>query len=69
MPHVIGMSYRQFLDNHTDWNNIRDNSKIIMMFGGLPLKNSQVTSGGVGKHTAKEFIKICAKRGIEFIKY
>ena len=67
MPHVIGMSYRQFLDNHTDWNNIRDNSKIIMMFGGLPLKNSQVTSGGVGKHTTKEFIKSCAQKGIEFI--
>ena len=67
MPHVIGMSYRQFLDTHTDWNNIKDNSELIVMFGGLPLKNAQVTSGGVGKHTTKEYIKKCVQNGIEFI--
>ena len=27
------------------------------MFGSLPLKNSQVTSGGVGFHTTKTFLK------------
>ena len=67
MPHVIGMSYRQFLDTHTDWNNIKDNSELIVMFGGLTLKNAQVTSGGVGKHTTKEYIKKCAQKGIKFI--
>ena len=67
MPHVIGLSYRKFLDTHTDWNNIRDNSKLIVMFGGLPLKNSQVTSGGVGRHTTKDYIKQCQKKGIEFV--
>ena len=67
MPHVIGMTYRQFLDTHTDWDNIKDNTKLIVMFGGLPLKNAQVTSGGVGKHTTKEYIKRCAQKGIEFI--
>ena len=67
MPHVIGISYRKFLDTHTDWNNIKDHSKLIVMFGGLPLKNSQVTSGGVGKHTTKEYLKSCQKKGIEFI--
>ena len=67
MPHVIGLSYRQFLDTHTDWNNIRDNSEVILMFGGLPLKNSQVNSGGVGKHTTKEYLLSCKKKGIQFI--
>ena len=62
MPHVIGLSYRQFLDTHTDWNNIRDNSEVILMFGGLPLKNSQVNSGGVGKHTTKEYLLSCKKK-------
>ena len=66
MPHVIGLSYRKFLDTHTDWNNIKDNSQLIVMFGGLPLKNSQVTSGGVGKHTTKDYIKKCEKKGIKF---
>jgi len=67
MPHVIGMNYRQFLDTHTDWNNIKDHSNLIVMFGGLPLKNAQVNSGGVGKHTTKEYIKKCTQKGIKFI--
>ena len=67
IPHVIGMSYRKFLDSHTDWESISKNWEVILMFGSFPLKNSQVTSGGVGKHTTKEFIKSCAKKGIEFI--
>ena len=67
MPHVIGISYRKFLDTHTDWNNIKDHSKLIVMFGGLPLKNSQVTSGGVGKHTTKEYLKSCQKKELSLL--
>ena len=66
IPHVIGMSYRKFLNSHTDWDNICENTELILMFGGLPLKNSQVTSGGVGKHTTKEYLKKCANNKVKF---
>ena len=66
IPHVIGMPYRKFLDEHTDWNSISKNTDVILMFGSLPLKNSQVTSGGVGFHTTKTFLKKCKKRKVKF---
>ena len=60
------MPYRKFLDQHTDWNSISKNTDVILMFGSLPLKNSQVTSGGVGFHTTKNFLKKCKNRNVKF---
>ena len=67
VPHAIGMSYYEFLDNHTDWNSISENTSLLVMFGGFPLKNSQVTSGGVGKHTTKHYLEKCLQNGAKFI--
>ncbi len=67
IPHVIGMSYYDFLDHHTDWNSICANTTLMLTFGGLPLKNSQVTSGGVGQHTTRGFIEECDRKGVKFI--
>ena len=39
------------------------------MFGGMPLKNSQVSAGGVGKHTTEMALKKCLKSGIKFINF
>ena len=37
------------------------------MFGGMPLKNSKVSSGGVGKHTTELGMKKCLNNGTSFI--
>ena len=36
------------------------------MFGGMPLKNSQVSAGGVGTHNKRGFEK-CIKNRVKFI--
>ena len=42
-------------------------SDIKICIGGMPIKNSQIASGGVGKHSAVEGMKRCKKNGVEFI--
>ena len=37
------------------------------MFGGMPLKNSKVSAGGVGKHVTKQGMTKCSENGVEFI--
>ena len=61
------MSYRKFLDEHTDWESIARNTEVILMFGSLPLKNSQVTSGGVGFHTTRLYLEKCKKIRLNFL--
>ena len=67
LPHVIGKTLYELLDDHTSWNALSKKTELILMFGGMPLKNSQISSGGVGKHSAEAGMKKCIKNNVEFI--
>ena len=67
LPHIIGKDIYGLLDDHTSWNALSKNTELIVMFGGMPLKNSQVSAGGVGTHTTKEGLKKCIKNRVKFI--
>tara|TARA_Y100000817_G_scaffold101662_1_gene79495 strand:+ start:228 stop:2558 length:2331 start_codon:yes stop_codon:yes gene_type:complete len=66
VPHILG-SYRAFLDTCTSWDLIKKNTELFICFGGIPLKNGQISQGGTGHHYQKENILEAAKSGIEFI--
>ena len=38
-----------------------------MSFGGLPLKNTQVSAGGLGKHATRGWLQRCKENGVEFV--
>ena len=67
LPHIIGKSLYELLDDHTSWNALSKKTELIVMFGGMPLKNSQISSGGVGKHSTKKGLEECKKNGVKFI--
>ena len=67
LPHIIGLDLYKTLDEHTTWNALSENCELILMFGGMPLKNSAVSSGGVGKHVTELGIKKCFNKGVKFI--
>ena len=66
VPHILG-SYRAYLDTRTSWDLIKKNTELFICFGGIPLKNGQISQGGTGKHYQKENLLDAAKHGIEFI--
>ena len=67
LPHIIGLDLYSTLDEHNSWNALSDNCELMVMFGGMPLKNSKVSSGGVGKHSTQEGMKKCVLGGTKFI--
>ena len=67
LPHIIGLDLYSTLDEHNSWNALSENCELIVMFGGMPLKNSKVSSGGVGKHSTQEGMKKCLLGGTKFI--
>ena len=67
LPHIIGKSLYELLDDHSSWDALSKKTELIVMFGGMPLKNSQISSGGVGKHSTEAGMKKCKKKGIDFI--
>ena len=66
VPHILG-SYRAYLDTCTSWESIKKNTEIFICFGGVPIKNGQISQGGTGHHYQKENLIESAKSGIEFI--
>ena len=67
LPHIVGHDLYSFLDEHNTWNALEKECDLILMFGGMPLKNSQVSAGGVGKHTTEKELRKCVNAGTKFI--
>jgi biotin/methionine sulfoxide reductase len=66
LPHVLGN--RDGLEqHHTSWSNVAGHTELFVAFGGLPLKNAQVSAGGVGRHNVREDLRACRAGGTHFI--
>jgi len=67
VPHVAGNWVDVCYNSNTTWGSISDHSELVVAFGGLALKNSQVHGGGIGKHVALEALQLCRKNGVEIV--
>lgn len=66
LPHIVG-KMKPLLDQHTSWPVMAEHTEMLVMFGGMPVKNAQVTSGGVGRHSCYHGLKACADNGCEMV--
>ena len=66
VPHILG-SYRAYLDTCTSWDLINKNTKLFVCFGGIPIKNGQISQGGTGNHYQRKNLVEAANSGIEFV--
>jgi biotin/methionine sulfoxide reductase len=66
LPHVIG-STSGLSGQHTTWGAIAEHTQLMVLFGGAPLKNSQVSSGGIGRHVVREAMCAARDAGVKFV--
>ena len=66
LPHVIG-TFEPVAGRVTDWSSVVNHTRLIIAFGGLALKNGQVTSGGAGAHVMEHWLRRAADAGIDFV--
>ena len=66
MPHIVG-NFRESIAQATRWSVIAKHSKRVICFGGVPIRNGQISDGGIHKHRLPENLKACADAGIKFI--
>ena len=66
LPHVIG-SHIPVTGKVTQWSSIIDHTRTLIAFGGLPLKNAQITSGGAGDHSMPGWLRQAAQAGIDVV--
>jgi biotin/methionine sulfoxide reductase len=66
LPRVIG-TFQPVVGDITDWSSIVKHARLVLAFGGLALKNAQVTSGGAGVHSLETWLRRAKDAGIEFV--
>jgi biotin/methionine sulfoxide reductase len=66
VPHILG-GFRHYLETATSWKSIIANTELFVAIGGVPLKNGQINSGGVGRHCQRESIIAAHQAGVDFV--
>jgi biotin/methionine sulfoxide reductase len=66
LPHVIG-TYMPVTGRVTDWKSIIAHTRLFVAFGGLALRNAQVTSGGAGDHSTPAWVARAVDAGVDFV--
>jgi biotin/methionine sulfoxide reductase len=67
LPHVLGVDLMHMAYVMPTWAEIAEHGELVVAFGGLAPKNSQVNYGGVGRHTASAWQRRCKEAGVEFV--
>ncbi|ANN68333.1 molybdopterin-dependent oxidoreductase [Bordetella bronchialis] len=66
LPHVIG-TWQPLTGKVTDWNSVAAHTRLILAFGGMPLRNAQVIAGGAGAHTARDGLRRTVAAGARIV--
>ena len=66
MPHVV-TDMDDSNASHTSFSVLAEHTQLFVTFGGVPLKNTQVSSSGAGDHRVRAGLAHMAERGVRFV--
>ena len=66
LPYLV-MPMDELNASHTSWEVLAEHCRLFVTFGGVPLKNTQVSSGGAGDHRARAGLRAMAAAGTRFV--
>lgn len=66
LPHVLGTA-GPAMANATSWDSIISDCELFVAFGGIPLKNMQVLSGGSGEHISGLSLRAAVNAGVSIV--
>ena len=69
MPHIIGDSFRKHIVEATRWPVIAEHSDLVVFFGGMAMRNTQICDGGIARHRMAENLAQCVRKGVRFINF
>lgn len=68
IPHVFGMNFLKMTwGEQNSWPMIAEHTELLVMFGGINPKNSQVSMGGVTRHETTNWLEQFSRNGMELI--
>lgn len=66
LPHIL-MDMDAMRAQQTAWVQLERHCELLVAFGGIPTKNTQVNGGGASQHEVKPMLKRLAAAGVRFV--
>ena len=66
VPRIVG-NQDSVVGPVVDWRGIVANAKLMVCFGGLPLRNGQIGNGASGQHEMGGWVRKAAASGVKFV--
>lgn len=66
LPHIV-MNYNRMIEQTTRWPVIARHTDLVVAFGGLPARATQIADGGLGQHRTPGYLHDCARAGVRFV--
>lgn len=67
LPHVLGIDMITMTLRAPTWEDIIEHGELVVAFGGISMKNTQVNVGGLGRHFAADKLKLARDAGVQFV--
>jgi biotin/methionine sulfoxide reductase len=68
IPHILGKEFFELtFSSQNSWSMIAQNTKTLVMFGGINQKNSQVSIGGMTRHTTGDWLRKFSSQGMRLV--
>ncbi len=69
VPHVVGHSYDWVQREATSLGVVARHTQLLVTFGGIPLKNAQIQSGGQGRHVVRGHLREARANGCRMVSF
>lgn len=69
LPQIVGGSFIEHITEATRWPVIAQHSDLVVLFGGLPMRNTQISDGGASRHRMADNLELCRKTGVRFVSF
>jgi biotin/methionine sulfoxide reductase len=66
LPHIVGTN-AVVEGRVVEWRDIVAHAKLMLCFGGILLRNGQITSGGAGRHEMAHWLERAARAGVRLV--
>ncbi len=66
LPHVLG-DFAGLIHRQTSWQSIVESGELLVAFGGVPIRNAQISAGGTGRHRLREAMMQARDAGVGFV--
>ena len=67
VPHVLGVPSLKLMTEAPTVDDVIEHTRLVVSFGGISMKNTQINQGGIGDHFAQQQLERLHKAGVELV--